>query len=255
MSMLRRLPKLLRYLPGKAQDLRAYFLTMQYWLAGSDDNVEAMVAFLVDRYASAQTTRLAAREPVEYPETGLYHPDLAERMTTDPRRIPGPPGATGTVGLLLMRAYVLAGDTAHYDATIRALEARGLRVLPAFACGLDGRPAIDAFFRDGEAATVDALLSLTGFSLVGGPAYNDAEAAEASLAALDVPYIAAHSLEFQRLDQWAERPQGLSPVETTMMVAIPEIDGATGPTVFGGRIGSHGCAGCHRHARLRRTTA
>jgi magnesium chelatase subunit H len=200
MAMLRRLPKILRYVPGKAQDLRAYFLTMQYWLAGSDDNVEAMVAFLVDRYASAQTTRLATREPVEYPETGLYHPDLAGRITTDPARIPGPQGATGTVGLLLMRAYVLAGDTAHYDAVIRALEARGLRVLPAFACGLDARPAIDAYFRGEDGSRIDALLSLTGFSLVGGPAYNDAAAAEEALAALDVPYVAAHALEFQSLD-------------------------------------------------------
>jgi magnesium chelatase subunit H len=246
MAMLRRLPKLLRYLPGKAQDLRAYFLTMQYWLAGSDDNVEAMVAFLVDRYASAQTTRLATREPVDYPEVGLYHPDLAGRITTEPARIPGPDGATGTVGLLLMRAYVLAGDTAHYDAVIRALEGRGLRVLPAFACGLDGRPALEAFFRADGAATIDALVSLTGFSLVGGPAYNDAEAAEEALAGLDVPYLAAHALEFQRIEQWAARPQGLSPVEATMMVAIPEIDGATTPMVYGGRIGGDGCAGCDR---------
>ena len=248
MAMLRRLPKILKFLPGKAQDLRAYFLAMQYWLAGSDDNVEAMIAFLADRYAKGpRALDLAAPEPVEYPETGLYHPDLAERMTTDPARIPGPAGATGTVGLLLMRAYVLSGDTEHYDAVIRALEARGLRVLPAFACGLDARPAIDAYFRDGTgAARIDALLSLTGFSLVGGPAYNDAEAAEAALAALDVPYVAAHALEFQRLEQWQAGGAGLSPVEATMMVAIPELDGATGPMVFGGRIGAEGCAGCDR---------
>jgi magnesium chelatase subunit H len=41
MTMLRRLPRILKFIPGKAQDLRAYFLCMQYWLAGSDDNVEA----------------------------------------------------------------------------------------------------------------------------------------------------------------------------------------------------------------------
>ncbi len=134
MSMLRRLPRILKFIPGKAQDLRSYFLCMQYWLAGSDDNVEAMIAFLVDRYAlGPRALRLNAAEPVEYPETGLYHPDLPERMTTDPARIRGPEGATGTIGLLLMRAYVLSGDTDHYDTVIRALEARGLRVLPAFA--------------------------------------------------------------------------------------------------------------------------
>jgi magnesium chelatase subunit H len=33
MKMLRRLPKLLRFIPGTAQDVRAYFLTLQYWLA------------------------------------------------------------------------------------------------------------------------------------------------------------------------------------------------------------------------------
>ena len=33
MRMLRRLPKILRFIPGTAQDVRAYFLTLQYWLA------------------------------------------------------------------------------------------------------------------------------------------------------------------------------------------------------------------------------
>ena len=51
MKMLRRLPQILRFIPGTAQDVRAYFLTLQYWLAGSDDNVANMVRLLVDRYA------------------------------------------------------------------------------------------------------------------------------------------------------------------------------------------------------------
>jgi magnesium chelatase subunit H len=37
---------------------------------------------------------------------------------------------------------VLAGNTAHYDGVITALEARGLKVVPAFASGLDNRPAV-----------------------------------------------------------------------------------------------------------------
>ena len=49
MAMLRRLPKILRFIPGTAQDVRAYFLTLQYWLAGSEANVGHMVHFLVDR--------------------------------------------------------------------------------------------------------------------------------------------------------------------------------------------------------------
>ena len=34
LAMLRRIPKILRFIPGPAQDVRAYFLTLQYWLAG-----------------------------------------------------------------------------------------------------------------------------------------------------------------------------------------------------------------------------
>ncbi len=245
MRMLRRLPRILRLIPGKAQDLRAWFLTMQYWLGASDDNIEALVRFLISRYCRhAAWRRTDAPAPLEYPETGLYHPDLPERITTDADHLPGPADAKGTVGLLMMRSYVLSGDTAHYDAVIRALEARGLRVLPAFAGGLDARPAVEAFFRDQAGPRIDALLSLTGFSLVGGPAYNDTPAAVDMLKALDVPYVAAHPLEFQTLDQWAASPQGLGPIETTMLIALPELDGATNPTVFAGRHGDGPCTGC-----------
>ena len=51
MKMLRRLPKILKLIPGKSQDLRAWFLSMQYWLGGSDDNIESLVRFLISRYS------------------------------------------------------------------------------------------------------------------------------------------------------------------------------------------------------------
>ncbi len=155
-------------------------------------------------------------------------------------------GKRGTVGLLLMRSYLLAGNTDHYDGVITAMEARGLRVLPAFATGLDSRPAIEAFFLDNGHPRIDALVSLTGFSLVGGPAYNDAKAAEDMLAKLDVPYLSVAPVEFQSIEQWGASPRGLLPVEATMMVAIPELDGATGSMVFGGRGSAEklACQGC-----------
>ncbi len=247
MALLRRLPKILKYIPGKAQDLRAWFMVMQYWLGGSDDNVTAMIRFLLNRYAQDTGWNNApqAKDPIDYPDIGLYHPDLPGRITTDASEIVGPADAQMTVGLLIMRSYVLSSDTAHYDAVIRRFEAKGMRVLPAFSGGLDGRPAVDAYFR----GNVDALVSLTGFSLVGGPAYNDTSAAVDTLSDLDVPYLAAHSLEFQTLGQWAASSGGLGPIETTMLVALPELDGATCPTVFGGRLGPEGCSGCAKMCR------
>ncbi len=256
MKMLRRVPKLLRFIPGTAQDVRSYFLSLQYWLGGSEENMFNMIRFLINKYASGPRAALRGLDdpplPVEYPDLGVYHPRLKSRMSDNVAALPlvvPSSKAKGKVGLLLLRSYLLSGNSGHYDGVITALEAQGLQVVPAFAAGLDARPAVESFFMHNGQATVDAVVSLSGFSLVGGPAYNDARAAEQMLAQLDVPYIAAHPVEFQSLDQWGESERGLLPVESTIMVAIPELDGATTPMVFGGRAGQPGsqCSGCHEH--------
>jgi magnesium chelatase subunit H len=261
MKMLRRIPQMLRFIPGTAQDVRAYFMTMQYWMGGSDENVLNLVRHVVDRGADGPRRVLRGLAkipaPIEYPEVGVYHPRMATRFAADASALPKPAGggSAGTVGVLLLRSYLLSNNAGHYDGVIAALEARGLRVIPAFAAGLDSRPAIEAFFvKDGH-VVVDAVVSLTGFSLVGGPAYNDSKAAADVLAQLDVPYLAANPVEFQTLDQWGGSDRGLLPVESTIMVAIPELDGATGPMVFGGRPGAAGvtCTGCHHACTFRAT--
>jgi magnesium chelatase subunit H len=253
MKTLRRIPQMLRFIPGTAQDVRAYFVTLQYWLGGSDENVLNLLRHVVDRGADGPRKELRGKikvqPPIEYPEVGVYHPRMPGRFAYEAAALPDPIGRElrGTVGVLVLRSYLLSGNAGHYDGVIAALEARGLRVVPAFAAGLDSRPAIDQFFLKDGHSIVDAVVSLTGFSLVGGPAYNDAKAAEEILAQLDVPYVAAHPVEFQTLDQWGESDRGLLPVESTIMVAIPELDGATSPMVFGGRPGAPGvtCTGCH----------
>ena len=254
MAMLRRLPKLLRFIPGSAQDIRILFLVMQYWLAGSEANILNMVIMLVQRYARIPDTHLAHQakleSPVEYPEVGIYHPRIKTRLSDQVSDLPYAKNSTQpAVGMLLLRSYLLAGNTDHYDAVIEALETKGLRVIPAFSSGLDARCAIDQYFKKDGIPQIDALVSLTGFSLVGGPAYNDAKAAQLALKELDVPYIAAHPVEFQSLDQWGDSDRGLLPVESTIMVAIPELDGSTVPMVYGGRPGAEGtsCNGCDRH--------
>ncbi len=183
MKMLRRLPQLLRFIPGTAQDVRSYFITLQYWLGGSDDNVLNMVRHLIDRGADGPRKSLRGnvkvQPPIDYPEVGVYHPRMAGKFSEEASALPTPNGMAvkGTVGILLLRSYLLSGNAGHYDGVIAALESKGLRVIPAFAAGLDSRPAIDAFFIKNGQVCVDAVVSLSGFSLVGGPAYNDAKAA------------------------------------------------------------------------------
>ena len=122
MAMLRRLPALLKYVPGTAQDVRAYFLSIQYWLGGTDTNLASLVRFHVNRYAAGERAAyrdaLRVAEPEVHPEVGVWHPALPGRgIAEDARALPVPRAATvGTVGLLVGRSYLLAGNTRHYAA-------------------------------------------------------------------------------------------------------------------------------------------
>ena len=53
-----------------------------------------MLRFLVGRYGQrADFGGRKARDPIDYPDVGLYHPDLpGTRITTDPAEIKGPRG-------------------------------------------------------------------------------------------------------------------------------------------------------------------
>ncbi|MEP6707340.1 MAG: cobaltochelatase subunit CobN [Pyrinomonadaceae bacterium] len=176
-----------------------------------------------------------------------------------------------TIGLLLMRPQVVSNTRKHYDGLIRAIEAEGLSVIPAISTLMDNREACRKFFieptskgqkskpqiraRTGEQGTpaktgttnneqltaadklksrVSQIVSLTGFSFVGGPAMNDSVAAAEFLQELNVPFRSAVSLDIQTIEAWRASGTGLNPIQAGMQIAIPEIDGATEPFVYGG---------------------
>jgi magnesium chelatase subunit H len=167
-----------------------------------------------------------------------------------------------------MRPQVVSRTTRHYDALIRAIEAEGLSVIPALSTLMDNREAVNKFFvengsqvsslksqgpkkredqrpkskdqttnnrpRTTDHSRVSQIVSLTGFSFVGGPAMNDSNAASEFLRKLNRPYRSAVSLDTQTIDAWRDSLTGLNPVQAGMQIAIPEIDGATEPFIYGG---------------------
>ncbi len=193
--------------------------------------------------------------PTEYPEVGVYHPRFPGRIAETLDQLPAHGGRPkATVGLLVMRSYVLASNAGHYDGMIAALEARGLRVVPVFATGLDARPAIEKIFPRRRAPDHRRHGVADGFQPRRRPRLQRRQGGGEILSRLDVPYVAAHPVEFQTLEQWQESERGLLPVESTIMVAIPELDGSTGPAVFGGRAeGGTTCAGCARQCHFPRS--
>lgn len=134
-----------------------------------------------------------------------------------------------------MRPQVVSKTTKHYDALISAIESEGLSVIPAIATLMDNREAVSKFFVDANnKSRVSQIVSLTGFSFVGGPAMNDSAAAAQFLRELNLPYRSAVSLDTQTIEAWSDSQTGLNPVQAGMQIAIPEIDGATEPFVYGG---------------------
>ncbi len=247
-AMMRTLPAILKLIPGQAQDLRAYLLIMLYWFNGSPENLDNLFIFCIEKYIPGyKKLKIKAKEPIVYPRLALFHPDAPgrtweTRAEFDQWRSKFKPGSASKprVGLIVMRAFYLTGNFKHIEALVRSLEKRGVESVLSYAGGLDFRPCIEEYFLDeikkGKNVevkpTVDLVMNLSGFSLVGGGAENDAPAAIAQLERLNVPTWAVIPLFFQSEDEWRNNATGLNPVQAALQVAIPELDGASEPRVY-----------------------
>ncbi|MBD2210003.1 magnesium chelatase subunit H [Nostoc linckia FACHB-104] len=261
LKLLRTLPQVLKFLPmDKAQDARNFMLSFQYWLGGSPENLENFLLMLTDKYVlkgvdKANLPSATYQAPVVYPDMGIWHP-LAPSMFEDVREylnwytarkdiskdLKDP--LAPCVGLVLQRTHLVTGDDAHYVAIVQELESLGAKVLPVFAGGLDFSKPVDAYFYEPttNTALVDAVISLTGFALVGGPARQDHPKAIDALKRLNRPYMVALPLVFQTTEEWMDSDLGLHPIQVALQIAIPELDGAIEPIILSGRDGTTGKA-------------
>jgi len=258
LKLVDRLPQILRVVPttGAFADAKHYLYLFCYFLQPTPKNIESMLLYALKHYGDGLLIQGRIPQPEHMPSVAIYHPAaqglfesfieyqkwyaryqakhkvLAKKQSLDPQ---------STIGLLLMRPQVISKTTRHYDALIKAIEDEGLGVVPAIATLMDNREAVNTFFVDtpktkGQRpkATVSQIVSLTGFSFVGGPAMNDSAAAAQFLTGLNVPYRSAVSLDTQTIEAWLHSQTGLNPIQAGMQIAIPEIDGATEPFIYGG---------------------
>jgi len=249
LKLVRTLPSVLKYLPSdKAQDARNFMLSLQYWLGGSSENLENFLLNIARAYVpeAANLASVQIAEPVVFPDVGIWHPlapamyeDLKEYLNWyDTRQDMRFEKDAPVVGLVLQRTHLVTGDEAHYAATVMDLEARGAKVVPIFAGGLDFSGPVKKFFFDPlnkDKAYVDTVVSLTGFALVGGPARQDHPKAIETLKTLNVPYMVSLPLVFQTTEEWSDSSLGLHPVQVALQVALPELDGGLEPIIFSGR--------------------
>ena len=186
---------MLKYLPSdKAQDARNFMMSFQYWLGGSPENIEALLLNLGREYVPAviETKGKLSEKELENPEIevladkGIWHPMAPQVYQTleeynawydgEHAALAGIDVATApTVGVVLQKSHINTGDDCHYTSLIAELESRGARVVAIYSGGLDfSGPVMDYFFKQGSTkASVDSVINLTGFALVGGPASQD----------------------------------------------------------------------------------
>jgi magnesium chelatase subunit H len=270
LKLVDRLPGLLRFVPGagRLRDIKNYLYLFCYFLQPTPANIRSMLLYAIKHYVpdeGVNRAEIKVAPPETMPAVAIYHPDAptlfesfdayrkwyerrgSQSAKLDPSR---------TIGLLLMRPQIVSNTRKHYDGLIRAIEAEGLAVLPAISTLMDNREASGKFFvnevespkskvqsltgdeqhaaNNVGASRVSQIVSLTGFSFVGGPAMNDSEAAAKFLRRLNRPFRSAVSLDMQTVESWQESGTGLNPVQAGMQIAIPELDGATEPFVYGG---------------------
>ncbi|HEX3250911.1 MAG TPA: cobaltochelatase subunit CobN, partial [Pyrinomonadaceae bacterium] len=231
LKLVDRLPGILQFVPtaGALTDAKHYLYLFCYFLQPTPANIQSMLLYALVHYTSdPRIKKIRVPKPEQMPSVAIYHPKAASlfRSFADYRKWYSKRlDPDTTIGLLLMRPQVISKTTQHYDALINSIESEGLNVIPAIATLMDNREAVAKFFvePDKGSARVSQIVSLTGFSFVGGPAMNDSAAAADFLRQLNLPYRSAVSLDTQTIEAWSDSATGLNPVQAGMQIAIPEI--------------------------------
>lgn len=251
LKLIQRLPAVLRFLPGtgKLKDVKNYLNLFCYFLQPTPNNIRAMLLYAIKNYSTQGSKRFEIERCETIPVAAIYHPDADHLFHTFGEYKKWYERARGrkldrqeTIGLLLLRPQVVSRSSLHYDGLIRAIENEGMAVIPALSTFMDNRDACQDYFIDQNSKDaksenrlrVSQIVSLTGFSFVGGPAMNDSEASVDFLREYGVPYRSVVSLDVQTIENWDRSRTGLNPIQTAMQIAIPEIDGAGEPFIFGG---------------------
>jgi magnesium chelatase subunit H len=261
-SFLKTGPKLLKFIPAqKVQDLRNWLIIYGYWNAGGVENFASMCWIIAEKYLGLTIGEIP--EVIDTPNIGLLHPEYNGYFTspkayldwyykTYPDKVTQP-----VIGILLYRKHVIT-KLPYIPQLIRYFEAEKLTPLPIFINGVEGHVAVrDLMTTDYEqkqrenankqilslskdAVKVDTIVSTIGFPLVGGPAGSmeagrQVEVAQKILTAKNIPYLIAAPLLIQDIYSWTR--QGIGGLQSVVLYALPELDGAIDTIPLGGLVG------------------
>ncbi len=216
-----------KVLPIKSiRDARNYIKITKYWRYGGKENYYNLFLLLLREYFKYELPK--AKEPVEFPEYGIYHP--AYGHFTDLEKfieISGFKDGTPTIGMLFYGGM-------HFDqsiATIKAFinEFADFNVIPVYSDSIHNLQAIREYFLHNGNPFVDVVINLMWFRINGGPLGGNPALTAELLKELNVPIFAPAPMFSREVEKWRESPTGLSPIEIIAAVIWPELDGCIEP--------------------------
>ena len=243
LSMADNILKVLRF--GKWKDAYNYVQAWKYFFNGGRENILNMFLMVLSEYYGVSTEY---QPPKEIPNFYIAHP-RSDRIFTSveeylkwydlPYWMPIN-GAKGKkkplVGILFYNDRYQNKDSRDLDAVINKLEEKGIGVIPSLSSGTENLHTIHAFFLDNGKSRVDALISFLYFRIEGGPLGGNYEAFEQLCQQMDIPFINYVCMGFSTHEEWRERTEGMFPMETTIGVILPELDGLIeGVLIAGGK--------------------
>ncbi len=171
----------------------------RYFMEGGIDNLKNGLRFLAN---VGLNTEYPVIDPVVVPRVGLY-----------PFETYAASEIQGHAGVLFYRSHYLSGNTAPIDALCQAFCDRNITPIPIFVSSLRDRDLQTEVLSQFQ-SKIQVLINTTSFAMPDLDLWQQ----------LDIPVLQV-ILSGGNLETWQSGMQGLSPRDTAMNVALPEIDG------------------------------
>ena len=218
----------------------------EYLNHGGAANLDNLLRFLSDE---VRGTDYGYGPPSPLPQDGVYRPGRTDAVPLDEYRRLYCDDDKPTAALLFYRAHWVSQNVEFIDTVLYALERRGCNALPVFCSSLreDDGAIFRKYLMDGEGrATVDVVVCTQSFAMSQNRGPHVANSSDENwdvdvLESLDRPILQA-IVATEPQATWEERDIGLSPLDTAMNVALPELDGRviTAPVSFKESVSQNG---------------
>jgi cobalamin biosynthesis Mg chelatase CobN len=217
---------------GKLKHMRNWVLACEYYAEGGKENLKNLFLFLLREYCGA---KVEVRPPQKISDWGIWWPP--DHRFTDLKVFKTSVGwdeSKPAVGIFFYGGMHFADCVPLVEALVKELRGE-INLVPVFSKVEHNLTALRSCFFDGGRRAVDLVVNLQYFRLHGGPYGGAPEPTYQLLSELDVPVLTGFRSYTTEIGEW-QKENRLNPLEITLGVMLPELDGCIEPVYVGGLV-------------------